>query len=182
MKPKIRPIEKKILITYALFLGILLLCNIYLSYNIQQFESTDWNYIMLTKTLLYTIPTTVLITYILIRIITIKKNENNNKIFIIGFAIAAIFNFALILCTVHIGAKWYNIYGANQKQVLVEGKITNVYTKNKIKKRNNRKYYVTIDAKQLLKEIIMISKKSYTINEVYSETLTKGSLGFFYKK
>ncbi len=192
MKAKLRPKEKKVLLYYAVFFAIILLFNIYLAYSIEQFESTDWNYLIFIKTLLFTIPTSILITLFFTSLLLIPPNErisNKNiskskrrKGLFLGFLLGFIINFTLLISAVHIVAKMYNVYGPSQKEILVEGRIMKVYTKNKIKKRNNRKYYVTIEVLPLQKEIVIISKKKYTVNDLYKETLTLGSLGFLYKK
>jgi hypothetical protein len=186
LKEKLKPIEKRGLIVYAILIAFILLCSIFFSVTIKVYEVSDWNNIIFFKTFFFTIPASILITLFFTSLLVIPKNEKilmlkRRKGLVIGFLFATIINFILLLALVHIGAKFYNIYGPHQQEVFVEGEITNVFIKTKQKRKTNKKYYLTIFSKNLQREIKFEIRKNTVDSGIFKDTLILGSLGFLYK-
>ncbi len=183
MKTNLTPITKKIITVYAVVIGILLLSAIYLRIKIQLFELSGWNAFVFNKSYLIVLPLAAIITFVLSKKITLSSPQQNgaNKGKAILVVIMFVINGMLLLSIVHNGAKLYNMYGPKQTQITVKGTIVKVFTKNRIKKRNNKKQFVTIYDQAQQRQIKLESRKIYAINSEFNDTLTKGSLGFLYK-
>jgi hypothetical protein len=186
MKNKLRPLERKVINFYIIFLVLVMLCAIYLSSKIIIFEVTNWDSTIFKQTYFYTIPVVVLITLFLTKLIVLPKNKEDSnsmrsKGFKLGFLIAIFINFMIVQSSVHLFAKFYNIYGPSQKEIIIEGDVVKVYRKHTIKKRNRRKQYVTIFEKKLNKSIKFEIRKPFTSNTYFNETMMQGSLGYLYK-
>jgi amino acid transporter len=187
MKNKLRPIEKKVLIVYAALLAILLICAVYLSLVVELYEVTNWNGTIFTKSLIIILPFSILVSLLFTNKIVAPlhskmPSKNRRKGLVIGFVIATFINFFLMLATVHLVAKLYNIYGPDQKQILVTGEIIEVYNKRKYRKRTKKKNNITIQSNTLHRIVKFEARKKYEKNQFFEEQMTLGSLGFLYKK
>ncbi len=184
---KLLPFQKKLLTNYAISLGILLVCAIYLNATIAMYERNGWDYFVFSKSVVFVIPTTLAITMLLMRKINLSSYPNANesnakKGKTILFVIALILNAFLLFAVAHLGAKLYNVHGPKQEQVVVEGNIVSTYNMSAIKAKRKRKRTVTVFDNAQRREIKFSTKSKFESNIYFKDTFTRGSLGFLYKK
>jgi hypothetical protein len=184
---KFTAFTKKIFTAYLVVIGLLLVCAIYLSVTISMFERNNWDAFIFNKSIKFIIPIALAITMLLIRNIDFSNNTNDidanaKKGRAILFVISLVINAMLLLAIAHLGAKLYNVLGAKQEKVIIEGKIIAVYNNKSIKSKNKRKKQITVYDIAQQREIKFRVKKKYEVDTYFKDTLTKGSLGFLYKK
>lgn len=184
---KLSPFSKKVFATYSIIIALTLFCAIYFSLTIEMFELSNWNRFVFDKSAGFAIPAALAATLIVTKKInrssySISNEANVRKGKIMIFAIALIINLAIALAAAHMIIKSYNINGASQEQVVVEGNIVAAYYMKGVKSKRRRKRTITVFDIAQKREIKFSVKKKYEINTYFKDTLTKGSLGFLYKK